>query len=330
MTNPDVEADAASWTAVPMSVGPAPSMHVQSTPPMKLWQAWPGNQVFLRDGQWVLSQKWPCVLGTIAVIVGPEVVFLAFVAPKISPPWNWASMMIIIILATLACIFVIQTCVTDPGILPLLSPDDAYLRQQKPREREVTVNGMSMVLRYDDTYHFYRPPRAHHCHDTNVVIERFDHFCPWMGNTIGLRNYRPFVLTLATVFLIILITAGFCVLLILEHFDDEGSNSRASYLERMEDIAAAPVLLLVAFVFGLPVTGLLCFHFYLVSRGMTTYENIRGYGGIFSQGCTQNWHELCCLPVPDPFVDFTQSVEEGQRAVPPKLIRDWNPPWCNA
>ncbi len=39
-----------------------------------------------------------------------------------------------------------------------------------------------------------KPPRAHHCHVTNRCVLLFDHFCPWVSNSIGLFNYRYFYL----------------------------------------------------------------------------------------------------------------------------------------
>lgn len=39
--------------------------------------------------------------------------------------------------------------------------------------------------------------RGKFCKDTGTVIERFDHYCPWIDNAVGLGNQRRFYLFLA-------------------------------------------------------------------------------------------------------------------------------------
>ena len=41
-----------------------------------------------------------------------------------------------------------------------------------------------------------RPLRAKHCSVTDRCVETFDHFCPWVGNTIGKGNRHLFLLFL--------------------------------------------------------------------------------------------------------------------------------------
>jgi hypothetical protein len=122
------------------------------------------------------------------------------------------------------------------------------------RSRVVPFNGTVLTTKYDDVYHIYRPPRSHHCRVNNVVIDRFDHFCPWMGNTIGGRNYRPFLLFLVFASLQILVTAAFCVLHITEHVADlkqeqrenkDDSSEPMSMRSAIVDIIATPVLVVV-------------------------------------------------------------------------------------
>lgn len=40
-----------------------------------------------------------------------------------------------------------------------------------------------------------RPERTHHCKHCNVCVLRMDHHCPWVGNCIGFRNHKYFILT---------------------------------------------------------------------------------------------------------------------------------------
>lgn len=39
-----------------------------------------------------------------------------------------------------------------------------------------------------------KPPKAHHCRQCDSCVMRMDHHCPWVGNCIGSRNLKQFVL----------------------------------------------------------------------------------------------------------------------------------------
>jgi DHHC palmitoyltransferase len=124
----------------------------------------------------------------------------------------------------------------------------------------VPVRDTYVTVTYDDTYHMYRPPRAHHCRVSNIVVDRFDHFCPWMGTTIGARNYRPFVLFLACASAQVLATVSFCALHVTEHVrrmkreqnesetlaELEGQTANnPSVISTVVDIIATPILFLL-------------------------------------------------------------------------------------
>lgn len=47
----------------------------------------------------------------------------------------------------------------------------------------------------------WKPPRAHHCSMTRRCVLKMDHYCVWVGNTIGLLNYKYFVLFLFWAFI---------------------------------------------------------------------------------------------------------------------------------
>eukprot|EP00892_Ulva_mutabilis_P006164 jgi/Ulvmu1/391/UM001_0398.1 len=324
----------------------------------KVWEDWPGYHHFFCNGRFMLPKQWKGSLGTAILIMGLEGLFIGLVALKLDAPLSYIAILSGAILAIFAVFFLMSTCLTDPGVLPRLQPSDAYLRMQLPRTREVAMGDRSVVIRYDDVYHYYRPPRAHHCRVLNVVVMKFDHFCPWTGNTIGLRNYRAFVSFLAFTFLALAHATAFCALHIVRHLRDDdapaggggppgevsaGGDAAAaaggagaipaegggvddeSTMEKLLEIVATPVLLIVFAAFILAVGGLLGFHASLISRGLTTYESIESVGSLYSEGCCANCRAVWCTPMPPPFVDFSQSLRAAHARQPPAPIRMFNP-----
>jgi palmitoyltransferase ZDHHC13/17 len=57
-----------------------------------------------------------------------------------------------------------------------------------------------------------KPAGTKHCQVAKRCVRRFDHYCPWMGNTIGAKNHRDFVIFL------LLETAAMIIALIVAVF----------------------------------------------------------------------------------------------------------------
>ena len=57
-----------------------------------------------------------------------------------------------------------------------------------------------VMYRYCKICQTIKPPRAHHCTVSGRCILEFDHYCPWVGRTVGYQNYRYFVLLLGYLF----------------------------------------------------------------------------------------------------------------------------------
>eukprot|EP00521_Asterionellopsis_glacialis_P009166 CAMPEP_0195285746 /NCGR_PEP_ID=MMETSP0707-20130614/3472_1 /TAXON_ID=33640 /ORGANISM="Asterionellopsis glacialis, Strain CCMP134" /LENGTH=322 /DNA_ID=CAMNT_0040345289 /DNA_START=139 /DNA_END=1107 /DNA_ORIENTATION=+ len=86
-----------------------------------------------------------------------------------------------------------------------------------PTKQEETLSGPKEDYIICASCKSYKPPRAHHDSVTGRCIVKFDHFCPWVGNSIGLLNHKFFMqfvfytfLTCVTSAVIVLMTVRHC------------------------------------------------------------------------------------------------------------------------
>ena len=121
------------------------------------------------------------------------------------------------------------------------------------------MSGQTDQRRFCDTCKIFRPPRASHCSVCNNCVEVFDHHCPFVNNCIGKRNYRFFMLFLASVML----TLGTFVL----NGVIFGMNRAGSAVNSTIVIVICSV---VVGVLALPLLGFFIFHIYLSCTGKTT------------------------------------------------------------
>ncbi|GAX13595.1 hypothetical protein FisN_3Lh165 [Fistulifera solaris] len=172
-----------------------------------------GNMAVLRQSQhWVeeevldeetgILEKRKLSRTSLDIVVGPYWPMLVFVtyplilvvtiwafwggikngAPKslgLKALWLTCTIALVVSLAFTGC--------RDPGIL----------------RRQATLP--DSTWRWSDQAQTYRPPGAYYDPDTAVVVEDFDHTCPWTGTAIGKRNLRAFHVFVFMVFVCLLL-----------------------------------------------------------------------------------------------------------------------------
>ncbi|XP_017700243.2 probable protein S-acyltransferase 7 isoform X4 [Phoenix dactylifera] len=197
----------------------------------------------------------------------------------------------------------------DPGIIPRSAHppepedyaelgDDETPELRLPRIKEVVVNGVTVKIKYCDTCMLYRPPRCSHCSICDNCVERFDHHCPWVGQCVGLRNYRFFYMFVFSTTLLCLYVFGFCWVYIIRIKNAE----QTSIWRAMIKTPASIVLIIYTFVCVWFVGGLSVFHLYLISTNQTTYENFRKHydqrDNPYNRGVVANFKEIFFTSIP--------------------------------
>ncbi|KAI9079500.1 hypothetical protein K1719_038582 [Acacia pycnantha] len=293
---------------------------------VRTYRTWKGSNVFLLQGRLIFGPDAKSMFLTLFLIIAPVAVFCTFVARKLFDDFSHhlgVSIMVIVIALTIFSLTVlVLASARDPGIIPRNAyppePDDSDFsdrndngqspRQHLPRTKDVIVNGRPIRTKYCDTCQLYRPPRCSHCSVCDNCVERFDHHCPWVGQCIGLRNYRFFYMFVFSATLLCLYVHAFCWVYIKRIMDSE----EISIWRAMIKTPASMALIIYSFISVWFVGGLTVFHTYLISTNQTTYENIRyrydQHDNPYHKGTLGNFKEVFCSRIPPSKNKFRSKI----------------------
>ncbi|GAA0156815.1 protein modifying enzyme [Lithospermum erythrorhizon] len=304
---------------------------------LRLYQVWRGNNRFFCGGRLIFGPDVGSLFLSTFLIVVPAFAFFGETAIIISHkikqdkdvgPW-YTILGIGIALTVLDMIFFFLTSSRDPGIIPrnatppdcddtfdMNTPSMEWVNGRTPhlkipRVKDVIVNGHAVKVKYCDTCLIYRPPRASHCSICNNCVQRFDHHCPWLGQCIGIHNYRFFYMFITNSTILCLYVFVFSWINIV--------HRHGNLLKAMKEEVLADILIIYCFISVWFVGGLSVFHLYLILTNQTTYENFRyrydKKDNPYNRGKLQNFKEVFFSKIPSSLNDFRSFVEEEDECV---------------
>ena len=240
-----------------------------------LYEIWPGQNRFCCFGRCVTGTKRDLKYTILSwiIILAFTVLYFVFAVPPLMSSVTVLIPIISGILFLLTVTFFLLTSLSDPGIIPrreifelfgevplkyTARVFDQYLTGPITPEKQTEILN---AFKYCPTCKIFRPPRASHCAYCNNCIEVFDHHCPFIGNCVGRRNYRFFVVLLTSLVLYgFTIIAGFVLV---------GVAGDGSY----QVVGNRTILLIIVGILGFAMliiialaAMLLTYHLFLVCR----------------------------------------------------------------
>ena len=207
------------------------------------------------------------------------------------------AVIIIPIVFNIVELVIIWICGTiDPGIM---NRNNKFCFRGDDTCIKLVHKGFYKETKVCKTCYIVKPFRSHHCQDCGNCIYNFDHHCPWIGGCVGGRNYVYFFTFLCLFNINNIFIAVFCIIHIIYSYKDIKSDEKIDKWVAINLINLIPTLLTMIFL-GLTMfftVGLNIYHIKLISRGMSTKEEIKklifdNIGNPYDKGCSINCGEF--------------------------------------
>lgn len=147
----------------------------------------------------------------------------------------------------------------DPTLNP---PDITVISSQNTRNAYCSLCKM----------HVY--PNTKHCGQCDRCVDNFDHHCAWFNNCIGNKNYKAFIIAIASLLVNCFVIIGFGMFLIKKYFMDKKYVERQ--LSKKENLNAWFTLLIFliigAAVLLVIIGKLFVLHLWLMNKNMRMFD----------------------------------------------------------
>jgi len=225
-----------------------------------------------------------CLPCSSTLIVLPSLAYFIWPAKELWTNW-WFVVVWCAMTCCLSLYHLARAWLTEPGICPTVKVE---VSDQHGKHHRILLRGRHIHL---------NELRAKFCRDSGNCVENFDHFCPWVGNVVGVRNYFYFVnFTWWTTVHAVSVGVSSLIMGIFS------GDLRSPGIERIVGIIVGVYCIVITCCVG----GLFCFHASLVSQAQTTNEQIkrtyRSKNNPNDKGCCGNWRRFWTEPIRPSYV----------------------------
>nr|CAD1840981.1 unnamed protein product [Ananas comosus var. bracteatus] len=302
------------------------------SPRVRVYQVWPGKNVFFFRGRMVCGPDPRGFILTSISIVLSDWIFCSYITVAL-PQHSDLTAIVSMILALIVIVTLVLAGTKDPGIIPRNEKpelEEVGTSVSRSRSRRISINGVQIKLKYCRICNIFRPPRSCHCTVCDNCVEKFDHHCPWIGLLFLIsgfsrqRNYRYYLMFVVSALVFFTYVSAFS----LWRIRREVARSGSGMIKLLGCAPEAFALALFSFVAVCFLAGLSVFHVYLITINQTARENFKGgYAkspNPYDKGMLRNIKEALFMRLPPSNVDFRAFVEPNWGSIA-KILMNSSP-----